>query len=54
MSHYDEQRASFVGKSDTPTELKDLWQTPRVLFDNLNKEFNFQLDACANYDNALC
>lgn len=30
------------------------WQTPRYLFDYLNKKFNFDLDPCASPDNALC
>lgn len=30
------------------------WETPKWLFDLLNKEFNFQLDAAATQDNALC
>ena len=44
----------FVGKTDTPPESKDLWQTPLSLFDNLNDEFSFELDVCADHDNALC
>ena len=44
----------FVGKTDTPPESKDLWQTPQALFDNLNDEFNFELDVCADLDNTLC
>ena len=30
------------------------WQTPKYLFDWLNKEYNFKLDAAATKDNALC
>lgn len=30
------------------------WRTPRWLFDLLNKEFNFALDAAASPENALC
>lgn len=29
------------------------WQTPKSLFDNLNKEFNFNLDPCTTEDNPL-
>jgi site-specific DNA-methyltransferase (adenine-specific) len=29
----------------------DEWETPQVLFDQLNKEFNFDLDVCANREN---
>ncbi len=41
-------------KSFTPKEIKDLWQTPEVLFDNLNKEFNFTADVAASDENNLC
>lgn len=30
------------------------WRTPQVIFDELNREFDFDLDACADADNALC
>ena len=30
------------------------WETPQELFDELNKEFDFGLDACANKANAKC
>lgn len=30
------------------------WQTPRWLFDQLNAEFGFELDAAATAENALC
>lgn len=33
---------------------KDDWGTPQELFDTLNKEFGFTLDACANADNHKC
>ena len=29
----------------------DLWYTPQVFYDELNKEFNFTLDPCANHEN---
>ena len=32
----------------------DLWATPQDTFDNLNEEFNFTLDVCANQENAKC
>jgi phage N-6-adenine-methyltransferase len=32
----------------------DEWETPQWLFDELNKEFNFQLDVCADRYNAKC
>lgn len=30
------------------TSLTDEWATPQQLFDELNEEFNFTLDACAD------
>lgn len=35
--------------SDTPE-----WETPQDLFDQLDKEFNFELDVCANKENTKC
>lgn len=32
----------------------DEWSTPQILFDNLNKEFNFNLDVAATKENAKC
>lgn len=32
----------------------DVRETPRKLFDLLNAQFAFTLDACATHDNALC
>ena len=32
----------------------DLWSTPQIFFDALNKEFNFDLDVCATHENAKC
>lgn len=32
----------------------DLWSTPQNLFDELNNEFNFNIDVCANSENAKC
>mgnify|MGYP000845509243 FL=1 len=31
-----------------------VWETPRWLFDALDKEFGFTLDVCATADNAKC
>lgn len=33
---------------------KDLWETPKKFFDELNNEFHFTLDACATAENAKC
>lgn len=32
----------------------DQWATPQAFFDELNKEFNFDLDPCATKENAKC
>ena len=32
----------------------DVWATPQDLFDELNREFNFNLDPCALPENAKC
>lgn len=36
------------------TSNSDEWYTPQELFDNLNKEFNFDMDAAASDDHHLC
>lgn len=33
---------------------KNDWETPDIVFDPLNDEFNFVLDACANVNNSKC
>lgn len=32
----------------------DEWATPQSFFDEINKEFNFDLDPCATEDNHKC
>lgn len=32
----------------------DMWETPQPLFDELDREFHFTLDACAVLENAKC
>ena len=32
----------------------DEWETPQDFFNNLDKEFNFDLDVCATQYNAKC
>ena len=32
----------------------DLWATPQAFFDELDREFHFDLDPCANSDNHKC
>lgn len=36
------------------TSNSDIWETPQEFFEELNTEFHFTLDACANKDNAKC
>lgn len=33
---------------------KDDWETPLELFNELDQEFHFTIDVCANYDNKKC
>lgn len=40
--------------SETPETIRNLWQTPKPLFDNLNSEFNFVGDVAASDINHLC
>lgn len=32
----------------------DEWETPQTFFDELNKEFNFDIDVCATEENHKC
>lgn len=32
----------------------DMWETPQELFEKLDGEFHFTLDACATHENAKC
>ena len=36
------------------SSVSDNWATPQYFFDELNKEFKFSLDLCANKSNAKC
>ena len=36
------------------TNKSDEWETPQDLYNTLNTEFNFTLDACANEFNKKC
>lgn len=45
---------SMEHKSNTPTEIKDLWQTPKFVFDYYDRRFDFEFDVAADYDNSLC
>lgn len=39
--------------SKTPTEIRDLWQTPKALFEYYNRRFHFTLDVAASFENAF-
>lgn len=62
MSHYSPQdfehlkdnKMNTENKSFTPTNIKDLWQTPKELITTLKKEFKFTLDVAASIDNKIC
>ena len=41
-------------KSNTEAEHKDSWRTPPEIFNALNAEFKFKLDAAASEENSLC
>lgn len=36
------------------TSFRQDWETPQDLYNKLNEEFNFDLDPCANSENAKC
>ena len=44
----------FVNKTNTAADEKDLWQTPKALFDAIDHEFDFDIDICASDKNSLC
>jgi phage N-6-adenine-methyltransferase len=41
-------------KSDTPMNIRDLWQTPQEIFSKLDREFFFSGDVAASEENKLC
>lgn len=41
-------------KSNTPGEIRDLWQTPEFVFDYYDNRFGFQWDLACDADNRLC
>ena len=57
MTHYNEtdyEHLNTEHKSNTPTNIRDLWQTPREIFDKLDNEFPFSCDVAASSKNHLC
>ena len=54
--HYDEEIEKDLGtkdliSSDLDADMKNSWGTDPVIFNAMNKEFNFSLDAAANHEN---
>ncbi len=45
---------STENKSNTPAAIKDSWQTPKEIFNTLDKEFGFTCDVAASDDNHFC
>ena len=43
----------FVGATHTNEQEKDLWQTPKSLYNRLDEEFFFEVDLCASDKNSL-
>ena len=41
-------------KSHTPKEIRDLWMTPKFVFDYYDRRFNFKTDLAASDKNHLC
>lgn len=55
--HYEPEDFKHLNtehKSNTPADIKDLWQTPKQIFNKLNREFNFTMDVAASDENKLC
>ncbi len=44
----------FFSSARTGNSKQDKWQTPPAVFEKLNEEFNFTLDATAEPETALC
>ena len=40
--------------SKTPISVRDLWMTPKFVFDYYNKRFNFNIDMACSDENCLC
>lgn len=41
-------------KSNTPKEIRDLWMTPKFVFDYYDRRFGFYMDVAASKENSLC
>ena len=49
-----DEKISTEHKSNTLVNIKDLWQTPIEIFNNLDNEFDFTCDVAASNENSLC
>jgi phage N-6-adenine-methyltransferase len=47
-------KKSHFSSARTGDNQKDKWQTPPIIFEQLNDEFSFTLDAAAEPETALC
>lgn len=47
-------KSDYVYGSRTPAEIRDLWQTPRVVFEKYEEWYDIGMDAAASSLNALC
>lgn len=39
---------------DGNTKDRDIWETPQLLFDKLNRQYDFTFDCCAEEENSKC
>lgn len=46
--------SAYVAHHSTPEKRSDLWATPQAFFDDLNREFHFDIDVCALHKSAKC
>ncbi len=51
---YNKSRMSESGLKVHFSSRRNHWETPQRFFDKLNEEFHFELDVCANSENAKC
>lgn len=47
-------KSDYVYGSHTPENIRDLWQTPKPVFNNYKNWFDIGMDAAASSSNSLC
>lgn len=52
--NYDYPRDKFFHRSVSKTSIDETWATPKKYWEEISKEFNFELDAAALSVSALC